>query len=216
MFLVIVLASVAWMGLRFGVTAEVSAAELQQTPDCSVAYDKTATPGEVDAGGVVTVSLWVQATGNCSAQNSPVDVLLVIDRSGSMSGNSIADAKQAAITFVGQMDLTVDQAGAASFSSTGAGRLDHALSRDGGSVSAAINRLFASGMTNMQEGLELAEAELGNSQQKALNAPVIVILSDGFHNETSTSSLFAAANRIKAKGIRIISIGLGANAVSSQ
>jgi len=202
--------------LWFGVTRQVEAANLQQTPNCSVGYDKTATPGEVDAGGVVTVALWVQATGNCSAQNSPVDILLVIDRSGSMSGNSIADAKQAAITFVGQMELSVDQVGVSSFSSTGSGRLDHALSQNTSSVSAAINRLFASGMTNIQEGLELAEAEVGRSSRKALNAPVIVVLSDGIHNETSSASLFSAADRIKNKGIRIISIGLGANADANQ
>ncbi len=214
-FLVLVFASTTWLGLRLGLM-EASAAELQQTPNCAVTYDKTAVPGEVDAGGVVTVSLWVQATGNCSAINSPVDVLLVIDRSGSMSGNSIAHAKQAAITFVNQMDLTVDQAGVSSFSSTNAGRLDHALSQDATSVSTAINRLFASGMTNIQEGLELAEAELGRSARSALNAPVIVVLSDGIHNETSSASLYAAADRIKRKGYRIISIGLGANADANQ
>lgn len=202
--------------LWFGITMQAEAAGLQQTPNCSVAYDKTAAPGEVDAGGVVTVSLWVQATGNCSAKNSPVDILLVIDRSGSMSGQSIADAKTAAITFVNLMDLTVDQVGVASFSSTGAGRLDHSLSQDAGTVAAAINRLFASGMTNIKEGLELGEAELGRSSQKALNAPVVVILSDGIHNETSAALLFAAADRIKGKGIRIISIGLGANVDENQ
>ena len=86
---------------------------------CTVAYDKTAAPTEVDAGGVVTVTLSLQAAGDCSPTNSPVDAMLVIDRSGSMYGQKIADAKQAAITFVNQMDLAVDQAGVASFGPTG-------------------------------------------------------------------------------------------------
>lgn len=200
--------------LWFSVTREAQAADLQQTPNCSVKYDKTATPGEVDAGGVVTVSLWVQATGNCSAQNSPVDILLVIDRSGSMSGRSLRDAKAAAIGFVGQMDLTVDQVGIASFSR--ASRLDHPLSQNATSVSTAINRLSPGGSTNIEQGLTVAETELGRSSRKALNAPMIIVVSDGHHNATSDSSLYAAADRIKRSGVRIISIGLGANANASQ
>lgn len=192
----------------------VSARELGQTPNCAVTNDKVASPGEVDAGGVVTVSLWVQATGNCSAKNSPVDVLLVIDRSGSMGGARITAAKQAAISFVNQMDLSVDQVGVASFA--GSSSLNHALSQDGTSVATAINRLFASGSTNVKAGLEQAETELGRSSRAANNAPVIVILSDGYHNATSSAVLFAAADRIKGRGIRIITIGLGANADEAQ
>lgn len=123
-------AFIAIGSLWFGVTQQAEAADLQQTPKLFVTYDKTAAPNEVDAGGVVTVSLWVQATGNCSAKNSPVDVLLVLDRSGHMSGQSMTDAKLAAISFVNQMDLTVDQVGVTSFASTNAGKLDHALSQN--------------------------------------------------------------------------------------
>jgi Mg-chelatase subunit ChlD len=50
----------------------------------------------------------------------------------------------------------------------------------------------------------------------ATNAPVIVLLSDGHHNESEPGELLAVADRVKAAGIRIISIGLGEEADADQ
>jgi len=184
---------------------------------CTVSYDKTAAPTEVDAGGVVTVTFSLQAVGDCSSANSPVDVMLVIDRSVSMMGQEIVDAKQAAIEFVNQMDLTVDQVGVASFATTGSGTLNHPLSQDAASVIQAINGLYASGMTNIKEGLEIAETEIVTSgRHLPANAPVIIILSDGHHNETSAGELLDTAERIKGAGIRIISVGLSNSVDENQ
>jgi Mg-chelatase subunit ChlD len=184
---------------------------------CTVSYDKTAAPTEVDAGGVTTITFSLHAVGDCSSTNSPVDVMLVIDRSGSMGGQRIADAKQAAIGFINQMDLTVDQVGVASFATTGYGTLDHPLSQDANSVIQEINDLYASGMTDIKEGLEIAATEIITSgRHLATNAPVILILSDGHHNETSAGELLDTANLIKGEGIRIISIGLGSSADENQ
>src|SRR5690606_17051928 len=108
-----------------------------------------------------------------------------------------------------------DQVGVASFSSTNAGRLDQELTQNAGPAEQAIRNLYASGMTNIQEGLELAETEL-NSPRHGDNAPVIVILSDGYHNETTPGELLATAGRIKRSGIRIISIGLGSGVDEDQ
>jgi uncharacterized protein YegL len=178
------------------------------TADCTIVYDKTATPTEVDAGGMVSVTLTLQSVGDCSSANSSVDVILVIDRSGSMSGTPMADAKSAAISFISQMNLTVDQIGVASFASSSDGRLDQELSQNATEVEGKIDSLFASGMTDIAEGLALAEDELKTARRLAGNAPVIIILSDGEHNEFT--DLFGTADRIKQAGIRIISIGLGA------
>jgi uncharacterized protein YegL len=181
------------------------AADVQD--DCTISYDKSASPLVVDMGGVVNVMLTLQSVGNCSAANSPIDVALVIDRSGSMSGQPIADAKSAAISFVQQMNLSVDQVAVASFASTGNGRLDQQLSQNAGLIAQRINGLYAGGMTNIVEGLDLAEAELNSARHRSGNAPIIIILSDGEHNESGEP--FVTAARIKQAGIRIISIGLG-------
>jgi uncharacterized protein YegL len=204
--------------LGFAIQTKAYGEELPcTTGTCTVSYDMTAAPAEVDAGGVVTVTLSLQAVGDCSSNDSPVDVMLVIDRSGSMAGRMISDAKQAAVEFVNQMDLTVDQVGVASFATTGRGTLDHPLSRDASAVIQAINRLSAGGETDIKEGLEIAATEIISSgHHLATNAPVIIILSDGHHNETSSGELLATAGRIKQAGIRIISIGLGSYADERQ
>jgi Mg-chelatase subunit ChlD len=184
---------------------------------CTISYDKTASPAEVDAGGVATVTLSLQAIGACDAASSPVDAMLVLDRSGSMRGQAISDSKTAAITFVNLMSLPPDQVGVASFASSGSGTLDSPLTQDGSAAVAAINGLSAIGMTNVEEGLEIAETELITSGRHiTTHIPLIVILSDGRHNESTPGELQETADRIKSMGIRIISIGLGNSADENQ
>jgi uncharacterized protein YegL len=171
--------------------------------DCRLVVDKSASPTTVDAGGVVEVTLTVRSDGLCTSNSSPIDVMLVLDRSGSMSGTRMQDAQNAAKNFVGQMNLGVDQVGIASFE--GAASLDQPLTQNRAQVDSAIDRLYADGMTDIAAGLIVAESELQSSRHRTGSVPVIVVLSDGYHN--GATDLFATAERIKQAGIRIISIG---------
>lgn len=171
--------------------------------DCRLVVDKSASPTTVDAGGVVEVTLTVRSDGLCTSNSSPIDVMLVLDRSGSMSGTPMQDAQNAAKNFVGQMNLGVDQVGIASFE--GAASLDQPLTQNRAQVDSAIDRLYADGMTDIAAGLIVAESELQSSRHRTGSVPVIVVLSDGYHN--GATDLFATAERIKQAGIRIISIG---------
>ena len=63
--------------------------------DCRLVVDKSASPTTVDAGGVVEVTLTVRSDGLCTSNSSPIDVMLVLDRSGSMSGTRMQDAQNA-------------------------------------------------------------------------------------------------------------------------
>ncbi|MGB0383557.1 MAG: VWA domain-containing protein [Ardenticatenaceae bacterium] len=183
-------------------------------PPCTLEHDKTAFPGSVYAGGAVTVTLSLKAVGECSAQTTPVDAILVLDRSGSMGGQNIVDAKQAAVDFVAQMSLPPDQVGVASFASTA--RLDTPLAADATAATSAINALSARGGTNIEDGLIVAARELTGANHIMNNAPLIIILSDGHHNGSSPGELQATADSIKSQGIRIISIGLGSGANAGQ
>lgn len=176
---------------------------------CTLSYDKSASPTNVAAGGATTITFALQSIGDCTAVNSPADVILVLDRSNSMTGQPLTDAKAAAISFVEQMNLMFDQVGVASFSHSA--MLESPLSQDSASVTNAINDLLPSGATNMIAGLQVAETELITSGHHiASNAPVIIFLSDGHHSHGGTlEELYQTAARIKAQGIRIISIGLG-------
>jgi len=174
---------------------------------CKLVQNKTAAPKTVYVGAAVTVTLSLSAVGQCDAASSPIDALLVLDRSGSMSSDrKLQKAQEAAKQFVAQLS-GADQVGIASFASTNDGKLNQALTSNKDLANQAIDSLKASGSTNIKEGLEIAEKALANHQ--ANHAPVIILLSDGIHNETAVAELATAATRIKKAGVRIITIGLG-------
>lgn len=111
-----------------------------------------------------------------------VDVVLVIDRSGSMSGQKINDAKVAAKLFVDLM-RDGDRLGIVSFASWAT--IDYQLSAlnqaTKQSAKSAIDAIFASGGTSIGAGLQLAQQEFdirGNPK----NPHAIVLLSDGDEN----------------------------------
>lgn len=137
----------------------------------------------------------------------PLDLMLVIDRSGSMSGQPFTDAKFAAKAFVDFMDLGIDRVGLASFETSAA--LNHVLSHDGVSVKAAIDALVTAGTTAIGEGVAVAHAQLMVNPVPGVT-PVIVLLSDGQNN--AGRDPLTAANAAKADGIKIVTIGLGSGA----
>jgi len=105
-----------------------------------------------------TINVTVKIVGDGWAlQPDPVDVVLVIDTSGSMtktdvSPNRMAAARKSAKEFVSQMDLESgrDRVAVASFSSTATLLLP--LTNDPDAVNAAIDGLAANGATIMRRG----------------------------------------------------------------
>jgi RHS repeat-associated protein len=134
-------------------------------------------------------------------ESQPQDVVLVLDRSGSMSGAPIEDAKTAAKGFISGLNLNIDKVGLVSFSDSAS--LDYALTNNGTAVRSAIDSLYASGGTAIGEGIATAQAALTGAGRK-----VMVVLSDGENN--AGRDPVAAAASAKAAGIYIISIALGA------
>lgn len=134
----------------------------------------------------------------------PLDVMLVIDRSGSMRGQPLVSAKQAAKGFVELMRLQNDQVGVVSFSDSAL--LDQELTQNKIVINQAIDKLGASGGTNIAVGIAKAQTELIGNHHNPLATQVMILLSDGRPTAGNTS---AAAQLAKQTGIRIISIGLG-------
>jgi uncharacterized protein YegL len=137
----------------------------------------------------------------------PLDIVLVLDRSGSMAeSDSFGAAQAAAQSFVAVMDLTRDQVGLVSFNDHAT--LDQPLIQDRAALEAAITALEAEGGTNIAAGILMATRELFSERHHPEAQPVILLLTDG-QAEDQEQSARAAAEAAKRAGIRLITIGLG-------
>jgi uncharacterized protein YegL len=165
----------------------------------------TGTPDEA------TVTLTVAASGYPSGDTDTIDVMLVMDKSGSMLGQKMADAKAAAVYFCTLLEFNADQSGLVSFSSTA--NLDQGLTPDHNNTIAAIQGLFAGGGTAMGSGISVAQVELTSTRHRYEAVPVMVLMSDGDHNQGPDP--VTEADIAKSEGTTIYTIGLGPSANES-
>jgi RHS repeat-associated protein len=167
--------------------------------------DTTAASLASDGWALVRAAVaWATSSADTHGCLRPLDLVQVIDRSGSMAGQKLTDAKNAAKSFVDAVHLDIDQVGVASFSTSAT--LDYPLSDDGPAIKAAIDALIASGNTNIGSGITVAHQELVGPHHDPDAAPIIVLLTDG---QNTTGDPFGPAATAKAEGTRIIAIGLG-------
>ena len=167
----------------------------------------------------VTVSDPCRSVTNCATlvvDNCfpSIDVMLVIDRSGSMTGKPYDDARQACSNFVANLHLgttNADQAGLASYNASAT--LDQQLTNSAAALNAAIHSLpTAGGNTSISLGLQTGQAELASTRHSPQALPVLVLLSDGQPTGTDTpSNALAQAASAKAAGTVIFAVGLGTN-----
>jgi len=136
------------------------------------------------------------------AGEQQVTAMLVIDRSGSMEGDKIAGARQAANTFVDLMRVDKDVVGLIAFSN-GADKLQ-ALTDDKGALTGHINSVRTSGGTAFFDAVYQAVSDL----VPASGRRVVLALTDGKDNQ-SRRSLKETAAFAKDNGISIYTVGLG-------
>src|SRR3989344_7919897 len=165
--------------------------------------------------------LWLEVTGvslpglGC---NKEADVMLVLDRSGSIDDTELADLQTAANAFVTAVSPSTAgvHMGESSFSTTGS--LDQELTDDGSLVQAAINNLgsLERNLTNLFEGLDLANTELAgaNDRNDATSPDVMVVITDGNPNQPPNEAnaravALAEATAAKAAGVEIFVLGVG-------
>ncbi|HEX3904531.1 MAG TPA: VWA domain-containing protein [Polyangia bacterium] len=158
------------------------------------------------------------ATANpCTDRSTPLDVMLLVDDSPSMfSEGNVAAVKAATAAFIGDLDPAVDQVGATVF--MGFATLDQQLTSNFGQASAVITTAiqqgvddctgFCGGGTGYLFAFQVAQAELQGSRHRPGATPVAVLLSDGGNTGPDYAAELAA---VKAAGIRVITLGFGAN-----
>ena len=164
--------------------------------------------------------LWVEVTGisyggELSCNESP-DVMLVLDRSGSI-GSDMPTLKNAAIAFVNALNPSTLGAHMGQSSFASAGSLNTHLTDATSTIIANINALASSGATDLEAGITLASAELGggdgHDRNDATSPDYMVIITDGQPNVPNQAQGeadgLAAATSAKNAGTTIYVVGVG-------
>ncbi len=136
------------------------------------------------------------------SENGAIRVALVTDRSGSMSGQKLRDAKNAAIDFIGQLS-PMDQAALLSFSDSAELNLDFTSNK--AALNAAVNSLRSDGSTALFDAMYLAI----DLVKDKIGIKAVLALTDGLDNRSAKtpSDVINFANQ---SGVNIYTIGLGA------
>lgn len=194
----------------------VRSADAQESDNPAIIITTDTDPeGPVAWGTDVTVQIQVaaQQESQCPTEVSvtPVDVVLVIDTSGSMDEaaggvTKMEAALQAAQVFVDQLNLSSDKIAVVQFSwgaSTSIG-----LNQSVEDTKNAIGGLSASGSTDLSSGLTEANSLVEGLTDNDRTS-VVIVISDGQPNNPDSAR--EAANQLKDNGIRLVTIGLGDN-----
>lgn len=125
--------------------------------------------------------------------------MLVVDCSGSMDGDKLRQARKGGLGFAEQAFRDGYRVGLIAFEFDA--RLLTSPVRDQKEISAAAERLFIGGSTNMAAGIVLATEQIG----KEAGTNVICIVTDGYPDDAGAA--IRAAEAAKEKQIDIIAIG---------
>lgn len=131
----------------------------------------------------------------------PQAVVLLMDTSGSMSGQKLPEVQTAASGFVSRQNLKRNDLAVVEFSSQASVVSD--FTRDETELQQAIARLYPSGGTNLSQGLTLATSVLKNSDR----TPNILLFTDGVPNNPPMAA--SIAQQIRASGINLVAVGTG-------
>lgn len=131
------------------------------------------------------------------------DVVLVLDISGSMSGDPLNETKAAAVEFINTVLDEDARIGVVAYDDVAVKVSDFSTKKQ--YLTESVNRLYTGGTTNIDAALQLAEEMLDSSKA---NKKIIVLMSDGVPNEQRTGDdLVAYADTLKDKDFYIYTLG---------
>ena len=172
--------------------------------------NKELSAARIDCGGSFQVKLSLTAAPDIVS--NPTDIVLILDRSGSMAGSALANLKNGAKAFIDIIDEAThgtqdgqigsgSRIAVVSFASTAT--QDTQLITSVADLKAAVDALTAGGSTNHADAFTKASELLA---APSTNARVMVMFTDGETTVGPDPSPIAAAAR--AAGVIIYAIGL--------
>lgn len=168
---------------------------------------------QIDCGGSFRIKLSLTAAPDITS--NPTDIVLILDRSGSMAGSPLANMKSGAKKFIDIIDEATDgtkdgqigsgsRIGIVSFSDTATQNTQ--LITSVADLKSAVDSLVSGGSTNHADAFTKA---LDLFDPASSNAKVMVMFTDGVTTAGGNPNTVAA--NAKAQGVIIYSIGLSGN-----
>lgn len=151
-----------------------------------------------------------EPTSTATATYIERDIVLVIDRSGSMQGRKFADLVNAIGTFTSTLATTPvdEQVGLASYNDRATE--DVPLTPDLPSITATLAGLPVGGFTSISRGMQAGKRVMDQSRGAEFVERTMIVMTDGHHNRGPEPRTVATA--LAADGVTIHTITFGASA----
>jgi Ca-activated chloride channel family protein len=198
-----------WLGLALGVALTPIAA--WGAREASVRVDVHMSQARVLGGRPQTVHLYVGLTGRSTRaeRRAPLNVAIVLDRSGSMSGRKLEEARRAAIMAIERLQDD-DIVSVVTYESTVDVLVPATKARDRDAIARAIRSIEAGGSTALFAGVSKGADELRKFLDRN-RVNTLLLLSDGLANvgPSSPGDLAQLGASLARQGIAVTTIGLG-------
>ena len=151
-----------------------------------------------------------EPTANATATYIERDVVLVVDRSGSMQGQKFNDLVSAIDIFVATLNATPveERVGLASYSDRAT--QDVQLTTNLAQISSTMANLPVGGFTSISRGMQAGEAIMNHGRSADFVERTMIVMTDGRHNRGPEPRIVAQS--LAANNVQIHTITFGSDA----